>query len=124
MAVSKAGAATRAFVGVLLVLARSYKLLLEVNRESSEEQLVKAYRRLLLKTHPDKGGKAKDQTKLNLAKGAWDEARGREKAAPVEGRLVVARQEYRVSAAVVLLTYQGVVDLEQWHRFVAFARAP
>ena len=122
MAVSKVGAATRAFVGVLLVLARSYKLLLEVNRESSEEQLVKAYRRLLLKTHPDKGGKAKDQTKLNLAKGAWDEARGREKAAPVEGRLVVARQEYRVSAAVVLLTYQGVVDLEQWHRFVAFAR--
>ena len=30
------------------------------------------------------------------------------------------RSEYRVQAEVVLLTYQGVVDLKQWHRFIAF----
>ena len=125
MAVSKVGAATRTFVVVLLALARVYKLVLEVNRDSSAEQLVKAYKKVLLKTHPDKGGKTADQVKLNAAKETWDKTRGRGTQPPVEGRLVAARQErkeYRVHAAVVLLTYQGVVDLEQWHRFVAFAR--
>jgi|MEHZ01.2.fsa_nt_MEHZ010673156.1_1 hypothetical protein len=37
MPVSKAGAATRAFVAVLLLLARSYELVLQVNRDSSPE---------------------------------------------------------------------------------------
>ena len=51
MPASKLGAATRAFVTVLLLLARSYDLALTVNRDSSPEQLVKAYRKVLLKVH-------------------------------------------------------------------------
>ena len=39
--------ATRAFVKVLLALARTYELALQVNRESSPEQLVKAYKKVL-----------------------------------------------------------------------------
>ena len=49
---SKVGAATRAFVVVLLALAKRYELLLTVTRGSSTEQLVKGYRKLLLKAHP------------------------------------------------------------------------
>ena len=76
MAVSKLGAATRAFVRVLLVLARSYKLLLEVNRDSPEEQLVKAYKKLLLKHTPrqrrqNQGPGAAELSQRGLGPGAW-----------------------------------------------------
>ena len=49
MPLSRVGAATRAFVTVLFLLARRYELALEVNRDSTPERLVKAYRKLLLK---------------------------------------------------------------------------
>jgi len=49
MALSRLAAATRAFVTVLLLLARRYELVLEVNRDSSPERLVKAYKKVLLK---------------------------------------------------------------------------
>ena len=60
--------ATRAFVKVLLALARTYELALQVNRESSAEQLVKAYKKVLLKAHPDKGGRKEDVQKLQEVK--------------------------------------------------------
>ena len=75
MPVSKLGAATRALVSVLVVLARSYLVALEVNRDSSPEQLVKAYKKVLLKAHPDKGGKKEDTQRLQEAKEVWDKAR-------------------------------------------------
>ena len=59
MPTSQVGAATRAFVALLLLLARRYELVLEVNRESSPEELVKAYKSLFRKVHPDRGGKKK-----------------------------------------------------------------
>ena len=46
---SKVGVATRAFMVVLLALAKRCGLLLTVNRDCSTEQLVKAYHKLLLK---------------------------------------------------------------------------
>ena len=48
MAVSRFDAATRALVSVLLLLARSYAVVLEVNRESRPEQVLKAYPKLPL----------------------------------------------------------------------------
>ena len=66
--------ATRAFVSVLLLLARSCELALAINRNSSEPELLKAYRKLLLKVHPDKGGKESDQRRLQEAKERWETA--------------------------------------------------
>ena len=75
MATSKLAVATRAFVVVLLALARSYDLVLSVGRDSSPEALLKAYKKVLLKVHPDKGGNKADVQKLQPAKEAWDSAR-------------------------------------------------
>ena len=66
--------AVRAFVHILLLLAKRYELVLAVNRESPAEELRRAYRKLSLKTHPDKGGKQSDQQKLQKAKDAWEKA--------------------------------------------------
>jgi len=135
MPLSTLGAATRAFVSVLLVLSRSYLLALEVNRDSTQEHLVKAYRKVLLKVHPDKGGKKEDAQRLQEAKETWDKARkgsaGKDaspKTGANEGAVVChQRKEFRVNAAFVLLTYQGVADLHQWPGFPGWGagyRAP
>ena len=78
--------ATRAFVKVLLALARTYELALQVNRESSPEQLVKAYKKVLLKVHPDKGGRKEDVQKLQEAKETWEKARKAKEPRPQGGR--------------------------------------
>ena len=125
MADSRLTVATRALVSVLLVLARSYLVVLDVSRESSTEQVLKAYRRVLLKVHPDKGGKKADAQRLQEVKETWDKARQGSadwKTGAVAVVRTARRQEYRVNAQVVLLSYQGIADLEQWHRFVAWAR--
>ena len=83
MPVSSLAAATRAFVHVLLALARTYNLSLVVNRDSGDEALRKAYRRVLLKAHPDKGGDKADVQSLQAAKELWDQAR---KDTPAAGR--------------------------------------
>ena len=126
MASSRFLVATRAFVKVLLALARTYELALQVNRESSAEQLVKAYKKVLLKAHPDKGGRKEDVQKLQEVKETWEKARkekeprpqgGRPKATTQVGTLVTrrARKDYRVHTEVVLLTYSNFSDLQQWH---------
>ena len=129
MAASKIGLATRAFVAVLLALARRYELVLQVNRDSAADQLKKSYRKLLLKAHPDKGGRKADLQKLQAAKEEWDKAlkastgkAGRPSAPGNGGTLACTsqRKEYRVHAEVVLLTYHGFVDHAQWRRFVSF----
>ena len=58
--------ATRAFVSVLLSLARTYDLCLAVNRDSAEDELLRAYKKLLLKAHPDKGGRKEPRLLLRV----------------------------------------------------------
>ena len=48
MSLSRVGVAVRVFVVVHLLLARRHELVLEVNRDSSPERLLKAYRKVLL----------------------------------------------------------------------------
>ena len=64
MPASNLGAAKRAFVKVLLSLAVSYAVTIEVNRDSADSDVLRAYKRLVLKVHPDKGGRRKDFQKL------------------------------------------------------------
>ena len=132
MPASKVQVATRAFVAVMLALARCYQLLVQVNRDSSPEEMLKAYKRVLLKAHPDKGGSNERMQRLQAAKESWQQARehgtangGRPRARASTEPAVARRQraEYRVQAEVVLLTYQGVVDLKQWHRFIVCVRS-
>ena len=104
---------------------------MDINRDSPAERLLKAYKKVLLKTHPDKGGRKEHMQKLQAAKEEWDRVRksAGTKPGPRGGEatgdtLACARQrkEYRVQTSLVILTYNGLTDLSQWHRFVAFAR--
>ena len=84
MPTSRVLAAKRAFVQVLLSLAAAYQVATRVTRESAEHALISAYKRLLLKVHPDKGGSNEDFRKLQEAKEKWDNAR--ETSRPSGGR--------------------------------------
>ena len=46
--------AQRAFVKVLLAIAAAYIVIMQVNRDSEDKKLLKAFRRVALKVHPDK----------------------------------------------------------------------
>ena len=51
--------AKRAFVSVLLKLAVDYGVAADVNRESDDKTISQAYRRVVRKVHPNKGGSKK-----------------------------------------------------------------
>ena len=130
--------ATRAFVKVLLTLAQVYELALTVNRDSSEKDLLKAYRRVALKAHPDKGGSNKDFKTLQAAREKWEALRTTKTERPAGRRWGQAGTEatvasvvgsgsapesYRVRGCSVLLTYHGFSDLASWREFLDFVEA-
>ena len=71
MPVSALQKAKRVFVHVLLSTAVAYHVALTVNRESADEELLTAYRQVVKKAHPDKGGSKENFQKLQAAKKAW-----------------------------------------------------
>ena len=56
MAASGPQRAKGALVKVLLTLAALYSVRLDVARDSADDTVTKAYKRVALKVHPDKGG--------------------------------------------------------------------
>ena len=70
---SPADVAKRDLVKLLKTLAVKYGVQLEVTRDSCEKDVVKAWRKLSLKLHPDKGGDAQDFAKLSAANDAWQD---------------------------------------------------
>ena len=72
MAVSSAQRAQRALVSVLVSLAQAYGIALQVSRESMAAEVLKAYRQVAKRAHPDKGGRKRDFQRLQAAKEAWD----------------------------------------------------
>lgn len=128
--------AKRAFVSVLLALGAAYGLTLGVNRDSDDLALRSAHRKLVVKTHPDKGGRCADQRKLQEAKEEFDNATkssrssgsstkgsGSTQAVGVPTEIPKrTKREYSVHSTAVLLTYQGIHDQGQWRRFVEFVR--
>ena len=129
--------ATRAFVCILFELARVYGLDLSVTRDSDAAAINAAFRKVVRKAHPDKGGNHKHVQRLNAARDVWEDARrtstskaqarsgGKSHAAPkasggktqAEPKAdaarpntaidVAVRPGFRIHASAVLLTYQG-----------------
>ena len=75
--------AKRAFIKVLLQLAVTYAVKLSLSRDSPDDAVNAAYRKVSLKVHPDKGGTDDQQTALNAAREAWETAKV---AAPGKGK--------------------------------------
>ena len=139
MAVTELQRAKRALLAVMLALGRLYGCILGVNRDSPDQEVTSALRRLVKMVHPDKGGKAADAAKLNGARDVWEEAKkkthgsgGHNKAPPNEDpedaqsqQLTAVKQssDYRIRGAGVLLTFQKFDDIMVWLRFIAFVEA-
>ena len=83
---SRGQLAKRALVRVLLALAAVYGLVVNVSRDSADDAVKAAYRRVVRRAHPDKGGAVADAQRLQAAKEAWDTALGAKRArAPPQG---------------------------------------
>ena len=66
--------AKRSLVALLKALAKTYGVVLELSRDSSDTQVKTAARKVSLKAHPDHGGSEDDQKLLNACRDAWQEA--------------------------------------------------
>lgn len=124
--------AKRALVNVICALAQIYGVRVVCKRDSPDEVVLKDFRRLALKAHPDRGGKQEHQQQLNDARLEWEAAKkpGSAPRAPVGTSIVPlpvssssSRKDYRIQATAVLLTYQSISGLDQWVRFNAFVAA-
>ena len=62
--VSAAVSARRALVRVLLCLALVYNVKLVLTRDSVDEEVSAAYRKVVKKAHPDKGGTTADAQRV------------------------------------------------------------
>ena len=79
MPLSLLESARRAFLSLLLRLGRSHAVPLQISRESPDQELLKAYRRISKKVRPDRGGSLAQSQSLNASKYAWEEARKKSK---------------------------------------------
>jgi len=136
--------AKRALVKLLLQLALAYNVVVSINRDADNAKVTAAFRKIVLKVHPDKGGKLEDSQALQSAKSVWDKAQrdaasnkkkgGRPKEAHNQGGRKAPKQtgetiatdladpaqtkkQYRIQSYFVLLTYHGFADLDEWRRF-------
>lgn len=124
-------AAKRALVSVICALAAVYGVGVACRRDSPDDVVLKDFRRLALKTHPDRGGQVGHQQQLNDARLAWEAAKKPRTpaSAPAQSSIVPAaspssgnRKEFRINATAILLTYQAMTGYEQWIRFNDFVR--
>lgn len=67
--------AKRALVALLHALAPLYNVQYSCTRDSSDDDIVKVFRKLVLKTHPDRGGDVRHQQQLNEARASWERAK-------------------------------------------------
>lgn len=120
--------AKRALVSALLELAAAYRVATDVSRESEDKAVLKAYRRVVLKAHPDKGGDTRKFQSLQVAKDEWDSAReaskprGRPKETPTTIATRAPPKGHRIRGVSVLLTYFGKWSLGLWQSFLLFVR--
>ena len=129
MPVSVAQAAKRLLVTLLLTFARQYRVKLVISRESDDQDVMKAYKKVVLKAHPDKGGRDGDAQKLIEARDVWEEAKKSSKppprpatSSPTDLGMSPAqpsdKKGFRIQSVAVLLTYHGFSGLSHWHDFL------
>ena len=70
---SQADVAKRELVKVLRELAAKYRVPLSLCRESSKQEVDKAFRKVSCKAHPDKGGLLADFQKLSATNDVWQD---------------------------------------------------
>ena len=136
MPVSVIQAAKRFLVNLLLTFARHYQVTLTISRESEDKDVVRAFKKMILKAHPDKGGREGDAQKLNTAREAWDNGkkssnpRPQPATTPSADDLTIslahspqtAKQNFRIHSVAVLLTYFGLSGLSHWNEFLVSLR--
>ena len=65
----------RALVKLLLAIAREFSIILSINRDSSDAQIKTAYKKVLVRVHPDKPGGSTERTKeLTGLWGQWQDS--------------------------------------------------
>ena len=69
--------AKRELVSVILALAAQFGPAVQVKRDSSDKEVLAAYRALCRRVHPDKGGSDEAFRRLQSAKETWDEEKQR-----------------------------------------------
>ena len=104
----------RNLVSLLLRMILEYGLIMTINRDSADNAVVSAYRKVMRRAHPDKGGSAAHAKTLNDAYDEWCKARKTSKTGrPSKGKSTLAkakqrkRKEYRIQSKAVMLTYPG-----------------
>lgn len=122
----------RALVTLLLEIGRVYGLTMDVSRASADELIKKAYKKVVLRAHPDKpGGSEEAAKKLNTAYANWmDAMKSKGKAGrPAQAAHVAvpsakskARKEYRINSEAVMLTYQSFPTARSWQHFLGFVK--
>ena len=75
MGLTSAVQARRALVKLLLTLAAAYSVVVRLHRDSQDSEVIAAFRKVLRKAHPDKGGTDEHAKQLNAAKERWDQAK-------------------------------------------------
>ena len=127
----------RALVSLLLHLAGVYGVTVSIARDSSDKDVVTAFRAVSRRVHPDKGGAVEDSQGLNRARDLWEQLRKNKghKGRPASSAQVPAatpsaavlplatdKEQYRLRASAGLFTYQGLQDLDHWRQFLSFVR--
>ena len=75
---SQRDVAKRALVTLLLAMAVTYHVTLSnINRDSPDLTVLAAYRQVIKKAHPDRGGQVADARMLTAAREKWDLANQR-----------------------------------------------
>ena len=75
MPTSPAQQARRSLVRLLLELALKYAVVLALTRDSPDQAVLEAFRKVARRAHPDKGGLKEEMQRLNDAKDVWDAAK-------------------------------------------------
>lgn len=127
MAAGPVQIAKRALVSLLLALAQEYGVCLTLKREDSDALINAAYRKVVKRVHPDKGGRVADAQKLQAARERWMNAKQPAKPQDDVGADLLPvhqskrKKDFEIRGAAVLLTFYGFEESD-WPQFLHFVK--